>query len=77
MQNQEVLKALFPKRKFFQYEEALYFHDLWLHYFKEIGNEIQAQKRYRFIFLIMNTLQSTQVIEDQQKFSVMYNPNIE
>jgi hypothetical protein len=57
-QNIEVLKGVFPKRKLFFFEEALFFHNLWVYHFEKMGDGLQSEKHQRFILLIMNTLQS-------------------
>lgn len=62
-QKTEVLKGIFSKRKLFFYEEALFFHSLWANYFEGVKNEIQFEKHSRFIFLILNTLQSFQLVK--------------
>lgn len=56
----EVLQGAFSRRRGFFFEEALFFHNLWGRYFFEKGDEIQAQKHTKFIFLIVNTLKNVQ-----------------
>lgn len=58
----EVLKGAFPKRRFFFFEEALCFHHLWGRYSFETGNEVQCEKHKKFLFLIMNTLKSLDMV---------------
>ncbi len=52
----EVLQGVFPKRSGFFFEEALFFHHLWMRYFSIKGNLCQLQKHQQFINLMMNTL---------------------
>lgn len=56
--NIEVLKGVFPNRKMFYFEEALFFHNLWAKYYYDMKNEIQQQKHLAFTQLILNTLQT-------------------
>ncbi|PCI93541.1 hypothetical protein COB11_05155 [Candidatus Aerophobetes bacterium] len=60
----EVLVAAFPKRKEFFFEEALFFHDLWIHYYTLSGDGIQCEKHKKFNFLLLNTFQSAKVQEN-------------
>ncbi|MCH9630456.1 MAG: hypothetical protein S4CHLAM37_04560 [Chlamydiia bacterium] len=60
----EVLIAAFPKRKEFFFEEALFFHDLWIHYYTRTGDEIQGEKHKKFNFMMLNTFQSAKVNEN-------------
>ena len=56
--NTEVLKGVFPRRNLFYFEEALFFHNLWIQYYSEIKDEIQMEKHKRFNLLMLNMLQS-------------------
>lgn len=51
----EVLKGVFVKRELFFFEEALFFHKLWAHYFHAERDEGMHQKHMQFIGLISNT----------------------
>lgn len=53
-QSQEVVKALISKRKFFYFEEILYFHHLWALYFDAQQNISQSQKHQKLLAFIMN-----------------------
>lgn len=54
----EVLKGVFPKRKCFFVEEALFFHHLWIEYYSRKGDEQQYQQHDKFSMLIVQTLQA-------------------
>lgn len=58
----EVLVAAFPERKEFFFEEALFFHDLWIHYHMLTGNEIQAERHKKFNLLLINTFKSMSLV---------------
>jgi hypothetical protein len=62
----EVLKGVFPKRRDFYFEEALFFHNLWGQFFFETGNGLQAGKHKKIILLILNTLQNCQIISSPE-----------
>ena len=55
-QGLEVLKPIFRYRKLFFFEEALFFHNLWVNYYIVKEQPFQQQKHLQFIRLIMNLL---------------------
>ncbi|MCF7806045.1 MAG: hypothetical protein K9M07_01945 [Simkaniaceae bacterium] len=57
LENRQVLRALFPERKQFFFEEALLFHGLWAKVFHLQGDGIQSTKHQKLCGYIAHSFQ--------------------